>query len=55
MQMLDFLKKPKVQEPFTETNFECKRDNLTLRGTECCPEGEDLPVVIARLRRFAAR
>ena len=46
MGMLDFLKKPKVQEPFTETTFECKRGDLTIRGTEYRPEGENLPVAI---------
>ena len=46
MSMLDFWKKPKVQEPFTETAFECKRGDLTIRGTEYRPEGDDLPVAI---------
>ena len=46
MGMLDFLKKPKVQEPFTEITFECKRGGLTIRGTEYRPEGENLPVAI---------
>ena len=46
MGMLDFLKKPKVQEPFTETTFECKRGDLAIRGTEYRPEGENLPVAI---------
>lgn len=44
--MLDFLKKTKVQEPFKENTFECKRSNLTIRGTEYRPEGENLPVAI---------
>ena len=46
MGMMDFLKKPKAQEPFTETTFECKRGDLTIRGTEYRPEGENLPVAI---------
>jgi len=46
MGMMDFLKKTKAQEPFTETTFECKRGDLTIRGTEYRPEGENLPVAI---------
>ena len=46
MAMLDFLKKPRAQESFTEATFECKRGNLTIRGTEYRPEGENLPVAI---------
>ena len=46
MGMFDFLKKRKVEEPFAETTFECKRDGLTIRGTEYRPEGEALPVAI---------
>ena len=46
MDILTFLKKPKVQEPFIETTFECKRGGLTIRGTEYRPEGENLPVAI---------
>ena len=46
MDILTFLKKSKVQEPFTETTFECKRGDLTIRGTEYRPEGENLPVAI---------
>lgn len=30
----------------TESVFECKRDHLTVRGTEYRPDGEDLPVAI---------
>ena len=44
--MFDFLKKHKVQELFTEITFECKRDDLTIRGTEYRPEGENLPIAI---------
>ena len=46
MALFDCVKKKNVQEPFTETTFECKRGNLTIRGTEYRPEGEDLPVAI---------
>ena len=46
MALFHFLKKPKVQEPFAETTFECKRGNPTIRGTEYRPEGENLPVAI---------
>ena len=46
MGMLDFLKKSKAQEPFVETTFACKRGDLTIRGTEYRPEGENLPAVI---------
>ena len=46
MGIMDLLKKPKVQGPFTETTFECKRGDLTIRGTEYRPEGENLPVAI---------
>ena len=46
MGMLDFLKKSKVQEPFTETTFECKRGDLTIQGTEYRPAGDNLPVAI---------
>ena len=34
MDIFAFLKKPKMQEPFTETTFECKRGDLTIWGTE---------------------
>jgi len=46
MGLLHFLKKEKPVEPFTETAFECKRGNLTIRGTEYRPKGENLPVAI---------
>ena len=46
MALFDYFKKKIVQEPFTETTFECKRDNLTIRGTEYRPEGENLPIAI---------
>ncbi len=46
MGMMDFLKKPKTEEPFTETTFACKRGDLTIQGTEYRPEGENPPVAI---------
>ena len=47
--MLDFGKKPKPQEPFVEAAFACKRGELTIRGTEYRPEGENLPVTTTHL------
>lgn len=44
MGLLDFRKKP--AEPFAETPFECRRDTLTIRGTEYRTAGEQLPVAI---------
>ena len=46
MGIMELLRKPKGQEPFAETTFECKRGGLTIRGTEYRPEGKDLPVAI---------
>jgi dienelactone hydrolase len=46
MALFDFFKKKPVEEPFTESTFECVRDGLTIRGTEYRPEGENLPVAI---------
>ena len=46
MAVFDFLKKQNIKEPFAESTFECKRGNLTIRGTEYRPEGEKLPVAI---------
>ena len=46
MNMFEFLMKSKAPEPFAERNFECKRGDLTIRGTEYKPEGEILPVAI---------
>ncbi len=46
MGLMNFLKKSRIQEPFTETTFECKRGDLTIRGTEYRPAGDDLPVAI---------
>ena len=44
--MFSFLKKNDVNEPFAESVFECKRGNLTIRGTEYRPKGQNLPVAI---------
>ena len=46
MGLLDLLKRPHTQEPFIETVFECKRGDLTIRGTEYRPVGDNLPVAI---------
>ena len=46
MSILDFLKKTKLPEGITSRTFECKRDNLTIRGTEYRPQGENLPIAI---------
>ena len=46
MNMFEFLMKNKAPEPFVERNFECKRGDLTIRGTEYRPEGENLPIAI---------
>ena len=45
MGLFDFFKKTKVEEPFGDAEFACKRGDLTIRGTEYRPEGENLPVV----------
>jgi len=46
MGLLKYLKKPKAREPFTESVFECSRGDLTIRGTQYRPEGENLPVAV---------
>lgn len=46
MGLFDFWKKKKVEEAFTESAFSCKRGELTIRGTEYRPAGENLPVAI---------
>ena len=48
MGMLVFLKKPKVQEPFTETTFECKH------GAHGFSKKHDA-IAMAHLRRFAGQ
>ena len=39
MALFPGMKKRKAQEPFAETTFECRRGDLTIRGTEYKPEG----------------
>lgn len=46
MGLFDFFKKKQVKEPFTEREFSCTREGLTIRGTEYRPAGENLPVAI---------
>ena len=46
MGLFDFLKKKRTAEPFTEREFSCTREGLTIRGTEYRPAGENLPVAI---------
>lgn len=46
MGLFDYFKKTKLPEGITEGNFECKRDGLTIRGTEYRPMGENLPIAI---------
>ena len=46
MGLFDSFKKAKAEAPFRETAFECRRGDLTIRGTEYRPEGENLPVAI---------
>lgn len=42
-----FLSAKKTKDSgYIETVFSCKRDNLTIRGTEYRPSGENLPVAI---------
>lgn len=38
--------KPKLKEGITQSTFSCKRDGLTIRGTEYRPQGENLPIAI---------
>ena len=44
--MFDFFRKPKLKEGITASAFECRRDGLSIRGTEYRPGGEDLPIAI---------
>lgn len=39
-------KEPELKEGMKESTFECKRDELTIRGTEYRPEGDNLPIAI---------
>ena len=38
--------KNKEENKISVTTFECQRDNLTIRGTEYRPQGENLPIAI---------
>lgn len=44
--MLKLFKKKEQNILIKERFFECKREGLTIRGTEYCPEGENLPIAI---------
>ena len=60
MGRIEFLKKPKTEEPFTETTFECKRayPNAKLHIIEGGAHGfgkKHDAIAIAHLRRFAGR
>ncbi len=46
MGLFDFLQKNKLPEGITESTFECKREGLTIRGTEYRPAGDNLPIAI---------
>jgi len=47
MSLFDFVYQEKPMDPgVTERFFECKRGDLTIRGIEYKPEGENLPIAI---------
>lgn len=46
MNLRTFFRKEAPAEPFREQPFSCTRGNLTIRGTQYRPEGENLPVAI---------
>ena len=46
MGFIDFIRKPKLPEGITSKTFECKREGLTIGGTEFRPQGENLPIAI---------
>lgn len=46
MALLNFFRKEKMPEGITKSIFECKRDDLTIRGTEYRSEEENLPIAI---------
>ena len=46
MHIFDIFKKQSAKASFVESVFECRRDNLTIRGTEYRPDGKNLPVAI---------
>lgn len=39
-------KEPELKDGIKEITFECKRDSLTIRGTEYRPQGDNLPIAI---------
>ena len=41
-----FRLKNKTENKISTTIFECRRDNLTIRGTEYRPQGDNLPIAI---------
>lgn len=41
-----FQLKNRTENMISDTIFECQRDNLTIRGTEYRPQGENLPIAI---------
>lgn len=43
---MGLFKKPKLPKRITESVFSCKRDGLTIRGTEYKSDGENLPIAI---------
>ncbi len=43
---MNFFKKLPIPAEIKSSAFECRRDHLTLRGTEYRPEGTDLPIAI---------
>ena len=53
--MFSFLKRNNTVEPYVESAFESKRGNLTIRGTEYRPEGENLPVAIVCMASWHGR
>ncbi len=46
MGLFDFFKKKEQLDGITETQFQCTREGLTIRGTEYRGEGDNLPVAI---------
>jgi len=46
MGIFDFFKKAQPEDSFTVSEFECRRGDLTIRGTQFRPAGENLPVAI---------
>ena len=42
------MEKKQESDPIKESIFECKREGLTIRGTEYRPAGENLPTAIGR-------